>query len=131
MIIGSMWVARLRSASLNRIRPIPITCTKRTGELCGSVFWVRFNQRFHLLAPSEEKYVAEIEKSIYNVGLANQVDSKGIRYLTHLEGTKRPCDGEQIPAARARERVCSAPSRSIFTRQRRMGSTSIFSTRPQ
>ncbi|MCX6895465.1 MAG: glycoside hydrolase family 127 protein, partial [Verrucomicrobia bacterium] len=38
-----------------------------TGELCGSVFWARFSQRFHLLYPDQEKYVGEIEKSIYNV----------------------------------------------------------------
>jgi DUF1680 family protein len=61
---------------------------RRTGELCGSVFWVRYNQRFHLLSPNQEKYVAEIEKSIYNVGLANQSGGKGIRYLTHLDGNK-------------------------------------------
>jgi len=61
---------------------------RRTGELCGSVFWVRYNQRFHLLHPDEERYVAEIEKSIYNVGLANQAAGKGIRYLTHLVGNK-------------------------------------------
>ena len=61
---------------------------KSTGELCGSVFWARYNQRFHLLSPSEEKYVAEIEKSIYNNGMANQADGKGIRYLSHLVGHK-------------------------------------------
>ena len=61
---------------------------KNTGELCGSVFWVRFNQRFHLLSPGEEKYVAEIEKSLYNVGLADQGGGKGIRYLTRLVGAK-------------------------------------------
>ena len=38
----------------------------KTGELCGSVFWAYLNQRFHLLNPMIEKYVAEIEKSIYN-----------------------------------------------------------------
>ena len=61
---------------------------KSTGELCGSVFWARYNQRFHLLSPGEEKYVAEIEKSIYNNGLANQAGNKGIRYLSHLAGHK-------------------------------------------
>ena len=53
---------------------------RSTGELCGSVFWAFLNQRFHLLNPEEEKYVAEIEKSIYNVLIANQVGAKGIRY---------------------------------------------------
>jgi len=59
-----------------------------TGETCGSVFWTRFNQRFHLLYPEQEKYVNEIEKSIYNVGLANQVESRGIIYHARLVGQK-------------------------------------------
>lgn len=57
---------------------------KGTGELCGSVFWSFLNQRFHLLHPEQEKYVTEIEKSIYNVLIANQVGSKGIRYTASL-----------------------------------------------
>ena len=60
---------------------------KHTGELCGSVFWVRYNQRFHLLNPDEEKYVNEIEKSIYNVGLADLIGTE-IHYHTHLVGKK-------------------------------------------
>jgi DUF1680 family protein len=59
-----------------------------TGETCGSVFWTRFNQRFQLLEPEEEKYANEIEKSIYNVGLANQVGSRGIIYHARLVGMK-------------------------------------------
>ena len=59
-----------------------------TGETCGSVFWTKFNQRFHLLYPEKEKYVSEIEKSIYNVGLANQVQSHGIIYHARLAGQK-------------------------------------------
>ncbi len=59
-----------------------------TGETCGSVFWARFNQRFHLMNPEEEKYANEIEKSIYNVGLANQVDGHGIIYHARLVGMK-------------------------------------------
>ena len=59
-----------------------------TGELCGSVFWIRYNQRFHLLYPDQEKYVNEIEKSIYNVGFANQEGTKGIRYHANLVGEK-------------------------------------------
>jgi hypothetical protein len=41
-----------------------------TGELCGSVFWSFLNQRFHYLDPLNETYVAEIERSIINVGIA-------------------------------------------------------------
>lgn len=58
------------------------------GELCGSSFWVFLSQRFHHLHPEDERYVAEIEKSIYNVAIANQDGSYGLRYHTHLEGTK-------------------------------------------
>jgi uncharacterized protein len=49
-------------------------------ELCGNAFWTFLSQRFHLLDPENEKYVAEIEKSIYNVALANQAGSEGFRY---------------------------------------------------
>jgi DUF1680 family protein len=59
-----------------------------TGETCGSSFWVRFNQRFLAMHPEEEKYAAEIEKSIYNVALANQVGDRGIIYHTRLAGMK-------------------------------------------
>lgn len=59
-----------------------------TGETCGSAFWARFNQRFQLMYPEQEKYANEIEKSIYNVGLANQVGSHGIIYHARLVGMK-------------------------------------------
>ncbi len=59
-----------------------------TGETCGSVFWVRFNQRFLNLYPDREMYANEIEKSIYNVGLANQVADHGIIYHARLVGMK-------------------------------------------
>jgi DUF1680 family protein len=61
---------------------------RNTGELCGSAFWVKLSQRLHLLFPNEEKYVSEMEKSIYNVGIANQVGGKGIRYTARLVGHK-------------------------------------------
>ncbi len=64
-----------------------------TGETCGSVFWIKFNQRLHELFPEQEKYTAEIEKSIYNVCFANQVEGKGIRYHAFMEGAK---DGPQF-----------------------------------
>ena len=58
------------------------------GELCGSGFWVRMSQRFQLLHPDDERYATEIEKSIYNVGMANQDGGTGLRYHTVLEGKK-------------------------------------------
>ncbi len=61
---------------------------RSTGELCGSVFWAFLNQRFHLLSPEQEIYVTEIEKSIYNVLIANQVGTTGIRYHAVLADHK-------------------------------------------
>ena len=58
----------------------------RLEELCGNAFWVFLNQRLHELDPQHEAYVSEIEKSIYNVALANQAEEEGFRYhalLTH------------------------------------------------
>jgi DUF1680 family protein len=59
-----------------------------TGELCGSSFWTFLNQRLHLLDPDKERYVTEIEKSIYNVGIANQYYGKGLFYHARLVGKK-------------------------------------------
>lgn len=64
------------------------TLRQKLGELCGSSFWVFLSQRFQLLDPDNEQYATEIEKSIYNVGLANQDAAKGFRYHTILEGQK-------------------------------------------
>lgn len=71
------------------------------GELCGNSFWTFLSQRFHLLDPENERYVAEIEKSIYNVALANQRGSDGFRYhalLVHQkeEPTRKNtcCEGQ-------------------------------------
>lgn len=64
-----------------------------TGETCGSVFWIKFNQRFHRLNPTSEQYTAEIERSLLNIGIANQAPSvgspqTGIRYFALLHGHK-------------------------------------------
>jgi hypothetical protein len=58
------------------------------GELCGNSFWAFLSQRFHLLDPENEKYVTEIEKSIYNVALANQAGAEGFRYHALLAHRK-------------------------------------------
>jgi hypothetical protein len=62
--------------------------TQKLGELCGSSFWSFLSQRFQLMDPTEERYAAEIEKSIYNVALANQDGSYGLRYHAVLVGQK-------------------------------------------
>jgi hypothetical protein len=61
---------------------------QKLGENCGSSFWILLSQRFHQHHPDDEKYVAEIEKSIYNVILANQGGANGIRYHTIMAGKK-------------------------------------------
>jgi len=62
--------------------------TGHTGELCGSVFWVNINSKLLQLYPTQEKYAAEIEESIYNVVVAAQ-DNKGYkRYHSRLHGKK-------------------------------------------
>ena len=60
----------------------------RNGENCGSSFWISLNHGLHQLYPTEEKYANEIEKSIYNVLIANQDGTTGIRYHTNLNGRK-------------------------------------------
>eukprot|EP00026_Physarum_polycephalum_P003966 Phypoly_transcript_03983.p1 GENE.Phypoly_transcript_03983~~Phypoly_transcript_03983.p1 ORF type:complete len:739 (+),score=59.86 Phypoly_transcript_03983:1-2217(+) len=60
-----------------------------TGETCGSVFWIKLNQRFHKLFPDEEKYPNEIEREIYNVIIANQDGGNGNRYFANLHKYKQ------------------------------------------
>jgi len=60
-----------------------------TGETCGSVFWIKLNQRFHKLFPEEEKYPNEIEREIYNVIIANQDGGNGNRYFANLHKYKQ------------------------------------------
>jgi uncharacterized protein len=60
----------------------------RSGELCCAVFWVKLNQRLHQLFPDTEAFVNEIEKSIYNAGIGNQIKDSGICYHTVLDVKK-------------------------------------------
>jgi DUF1680 family protein len=59
-----------------------------TGETCGSVFWSDINHRLLQLYPTEAKYADEIEKSIFNVVMANQDERGYMRYHSRLEGEK-------------------------------------------
>lgn len=65
-----------------------------TGEFCGSMFWLKINQRLHRLYPDEEKYVNEMERVIINIGISAQDLSNGAvgyRYFAHLHGSKDHC----------------------------------------
>jgi hypothetical protein len=69
-------------------------CISRLSCLAGSVMWAKFNQRMHRVFPEEEKYTTEIERSIYNIGIAaqgvflNGSRGAGIRYFAVLHGVK-------------------------------------------
>ena len=69
-----------------------------TGELCGDVFWTKLNQRFHRLYPDNETFVGEMERAIFNVGLAAMgyagsggegPTGNGIRYFANQHKVKQ------------------------------------------
>ena len=88
---------------------------QKLGELCGSSFWVFLSQRFLLLDPENERYAAEIEKSIYNVGLANQEDGNGFRYHTVLEGEKEKATHENTCCEGQGTRLIGSLPEHIFS----------------
>jgi hypothetical protein len=61
-------------------------------ELCCTAHWVYLNQRYHRLYPEVESYVSEIEKSLYNIVIANQVEQEHIRYHAYIDIQK---DGDR------------------------------------
>ncbi len=61
---------------------------KHTGENCGGALWIDLNHRLLQLYPEQERFAAEIERTLYNVTLANQDASGNIRYHTNLVETK-------------------------------------------
>ena len=93
---------------------------QKLGELCGSSFWVFMSQHFQLLHPDDERYATEIEKSIYNVGMANQDGKNGFRYHTVLEGVKEKVDPRKYMLRRTGNAAAWFPSRTyLFDRARR------------
>jgi DUF1680 family protein len=62
---------------------------KPYNELCCTSFWILLNQRLHRLFPDKEEYVAEMERSLYNVAIANQEGSEGIRYFAWIDQHKQ------------------------------------------
>jgi DUF1680 family protein len=88
---------------------------QKLGELCGSSFWVFLSQRFQLLDPENEQYAAEIEKSIYNVGLANQDSGNGFRYHTVMEGQKEKATHENTCCEGQGTRLIGSLPEHIFS----------------
>ena len=62
---------------------------KPYNELCCQAFWILLNQRLHRMFPSEERYVNEIEESLYNIAIASQDGDKGIRYFSWIHMYKQ------------------------------------------
>lgn len=54
-------------------------------ELCCTAHWIYLNQRYHRLYPDQVRYVDEIEMSLYNIVIANQVGSEHIRYHAYID----------------------------------------------
>jgi hypothetical protein len=78
--------------------PNPNDSDPPTGELCGSVFWTKLNQRFHRLYPDNETFVGEMERSILNIGVAalgwpgsggQGPNGTGIRYFANMDYKKQ------------------------------------------
>ena len=65
-----------------------LTPPRPYNELCCTSFWILLNQRLHRMFPEEEKYVNEIETSLYNVAIANQDGEEGIRYFAWIDQHK-------------------------------------------
>lgn len=86
----------------------PLTRKRHAGEFCGSVFWIRFNQRLHQLFPDEERYADEIEQALYNAAIgAQEPGGQGIHYHLVLEGRKSEGDTfAQGPVPSQRHTCC-------------------------
>jgi DUF1680 family protein len=63
------------------------------GETCGNIFLAFLSQQLRVLFPEEERYAAELEKSLYNVALAAQQSDGKIRY--HARQIRRKEGGSQ------------------------------------
>jgi len=85
---------------------------RRYSELCCTAFWMWLNQRFHRLYPMEERYMSEIEKSLYNVAIAGQDEGVAIRYFAWLEGKR--VDGRDLNRDWNPTHCCSGVAVRIF-----------------
>jgi uncharacterized protein len=85
---------------------------QKLGELCGSSFWVFLSQRFQLLNPDDERFAAEIEKSIYNVGIG-EPGQGGRPSVSHDHGrNKGKGDARKYVLRRARNQTAGISARA-------------------
>ncbi len=66
-----------------------IATKNKYNELCCTSFWLHMCQRLHRLFPDKEEYMAEVEKSLFNIAFANQSEGDGIRYFAFMEEKKQ------------------------------------------
>ncbi|MDR2184487.1 MAG: glycoside hydrolase family 127 protein [Treponema sp.] len=63
--------------------------THPTGETCGQVFWAWINQRLMQLYPREERYIAQVEETLYNTLVCGKTEGKpGNAGYIPLQGKK-------------------------------------------
>lgn len=66
-----------------------INVNNRYNEVCCSSFWMNICMRLHRLFPDKEEYINEVEKSLFNVVMANQNGKDGVRTYAYMEEKKR------------------------------------------
>lgn len=113
-----------------------------TGELCGSVFWTFFNQRFHRLFPDNETFVFEMERSIVNVGLSalgypgsggQGPNGTGIRYFfnqVRREAARAAVEQARVQGCRHSAPLCFSlrPLRPLVLQHKQSQSPSMHSS---
>ena len=103
---GGSWA--LVEAQRNPPKSYLLGRKSRSGEECCAVFWIKLNQRLHLLFPEKEVFVSEIEKSIYTAGIGNQLGSTMISYSQVLEGKK------EAPACPPKGTCCEGQGTRLY-----------------
>ena len=118
----------------NELRTKTYRLHASTGETCCSSFWVKLNQRMHLLHPEDERFSAEIEKTIYNALLRQMVFRRpgsdpllpppGIRYYANMEGNPDPPNNHNTCCEGQGSRILASIPEYIYSLQNGNGKDS-------
>lgn len=95
-------------------------------ELCCTSFWLHLNQRLHRLFPDEEKYVNEMEQSLYNVAIANQNGDTDIRYFAYIDEKKSEFQMYNHCCSGVGTRIFASLPEYLFTMNRHTLSADIY-----